>query len=82
MSDIVDQMRQELPRDESLWHFWNDKARELAADNDRLRKELAEARNKALDEASRVGYRECAQTRHVSLGNAVSAAILSLKEPK
>ena len=52
MSDIVDQMRQELPRDESLWHFWNDKARELAADNDRLRKELAEARNKALDETA------------------------------
>ena len=29
-----------VPDDESLWRFWNEKAQQLAAENDRLRKAL------------------------------------------
>lgn len=45
-----------------------------------LRKELVEARNKALHDAAVVGYRVCAQTRHVKLGDAVADEIRSLKD--
>ena len=41
---------------------------------------LAEARNKALHDAAVVGYRVCAQTRHVKLGDAVADEIRSLKD--
>lgn len=44
-----------------------------------LRKELAEARDMALEEAARVAYRECAQTRHGRLGDTVVATIRSMK---
>jgi hypothetical protein len=47
----------------------------VAAD---LRQQIAEARAKALEEAANVGYRECAQTRHVKLGDTVAASIRAL----
>ena len=40
------------------------------------------ARNDVLEEAARTGYRICAETRHVTLGDKVEAAIRALKEPK
>jgi len=57
-------------------------AREAAAEIERLRQELADARDNALDIASAVAYRECAMTRHVKLCDAVPAAILALKGEK
>lgn len=40
----------------------------------------AEARREALEEAAITGYRVCAETRHVTLGDRVAAAIRALAE--
>ncbi|PZU22450.1 MAG: hypothetical protein DI589_11180 [Shinella sp.] len=66
--------------DEHLWHFWNEKARALAAENAALRQQLVRARNKALYDAAHVGYVSCAETRHVTLGDKVRSAILAMKD--
>lgn len=47
---------------------------------DRLTRELAEARDRALEEAADAAYRACAETRHVTLGDKAAAAIRALKE--
>lgn len=44
--------------------------------------DLDKARAKALEEAARVGYRTCAETRHVKLGDAVATAIRALATGK
>jgi hypothetical protein len=43
---------------------------------------LATAREYALRQAAHAGYVECAKTRHVTLGGAVSDAILAMIEAK
>lgn len=40
---------------------------------------MAEARDKALEDAAQVAYRKCAQTRHVRLGDTAAAAIRAMK---
>jgi hypothetical protein len=44
--------------------------------------ELAEVRRLALEEAARVAYRVCAETRHVTLGDSAAAAIRALASMK
>jgi hypothetical protein len=88
MTDIVEKLRKgadegDVPfyiEDNGKMIFHTETMEDAAAEIVSLRRQLDEARNKALEEAAGVGYRECAQTRHVRLGDTVAAAIRALKD--
>jgi len=66
MTDIVERLR-DPTYSGSMRHLqdWSEidaLMSEAAAEITRLRQELAKARAKAIEEAARVGYRECAET--------------------
>lgn len=70
----------------SDWHTLCKTAREAATEITRLRQLLSEAekrereeRVKALNHAAVVAYATCAETRHVTLGDKVAAAIRALQ---